>query len=186
AQFKSNKFIQQFLLCFIMDQFFFIGFIFLSVQSVKVLVTGFFELFPNLVAILSGHMTNVFPIFLNFFHQGRCGLKIFTVFTFLRYFYKRSFLFKIGILFLFLIFVKAIFLIVEVARCIFKSFPDFFIVVFWNSSRTKKSVSKFLNLFNGVLPALVAGFCFFCYFFYFFNQLFFSFIIGLKILFKFL
>src|SRR5690554_4158365 len=144
------------------------------------MVASGFKLFPNLVAILSWYVSNGFPIALDFLHQWSYSVKLITVFIFLCYFYKFKLLFKIGVLFFFLIFIEAVFLMVKVSCSFFESLPNLFVVVLWNTSSIKKLVSKILNFFNSTLPAFMAWFGFLCYVCYAFYKRLLLFVVSLK------
>src|SRR5690554_1885252 len=149
------------------------------------MVASGFKLFPNLIAILSRYVSDGFPIVLDFLHYRCYSVKLITILIFLCNFYKFKLLLKVAVLFLFLIFIEAVFLMIKVSCSFFESLPNLFVVVLWNATGVKKLVSKALNFFNSILPAFMTWFGFLCNFRYIFNKRLFLFVVSLKNFFKF-
>src|SRR5690606_29228991 len=101
-------------------------------QSVKIMIAGSFKLFPDLIAVFTRYVTDLFPVLLDFFHKGSSGFKILIILIFLSNFYKFLLFFKVLVLFFFQAFIISVFIPVELSHTLFKCAPGFFIFLSWH------------------------------------------------------
>src|SRR5690606_10063113 len=124
-------------------------------QSVKIMIAGSFKLFPDLIAVFTRYVTDLFPVLLDFFHKGSSGFKILIILIFLSNFYKFLLFFKVLVLFFFQAFIIGVLISVKLSYTLFECAPGLFIFLPWHFTRLEELISKFLDLPDLLLPLVV-------------------------------
>ena len=119
------------------------------------MVTSIFEAFPNFVRILSGNVTNGFPIRLNLFEDFGRFFPIFAILQGFGLFDKLQFLFQVLSLSLFQALVKIIFGRVELPRRLSELLPYLITFGSWNLADSEELLAKPFKLLDLFLPKFV-------------------------------
>ncbi len=124
------------------------------------MVAGFFELRPYFVRVFSWHITYLFPLFLNLFHDGSRGGKIGTFLQFFGFGNKGSFSAQVVVLVFLDVFIERILERIEVSDRGFKRCPSGFVYIGRNFSSREKSGSQSFHFFYLLQPLRVGVYFF--------------------------